>query len=440
MKKLGISSQLVTLFVLVLLVATILFSIITFSTVYGVAEGEVYSRLSTYSAMLNNDFGPRERNDTFRDFPDMQIAYYTKRNDVEFQVSADLYTKYITEEELGLLINQIKTKSESLPTSNNYRAQGSLTTTYGKMYYVCQVRDNFNNYTIMFTGTSYTQGLISNLSLRLILIFLALVFVAIIVIYLWNNRFARRIKRLQDHILNLPKNKYEDSYIDEYGDEIGQLSLSVEKMRMEIGKNENTKQEMLQNLSHDFKTPIAVIKSYAEAIQDGVESTENLSVIIEQADLLKNKVNRLLQYNSLEYLDKSKEFEDVNMYELINEVVLSYKYQTKLNFDLDLDENIIFKGYRENWSTVISNIIDNALRYAQSEIKIVLRENRLRIYNDGEHIDEKFINDIFKPYEKGSKGQFGLGMSIVQKTVNFFNMNLEVKNEEPIGVSFIIKA
>ena len=439
MKKLGISSQLVTLFVLVLLIASILFSIITFSTVYNVAEGEVYSRLSTYSAMLNNDFQPRNQNEKFRDFPDMQIAYYTKRNDIEFQVSDDLYTKYITQSELELLIGQIKTKSQSEPVSNNYRAQGSLVTTYGKMYYVCQVRDNFSNYTIMFTGTGYTQGLISNLTLRLILIFLVLVFVSIIVIYIWNYRFAKRIQRLQEHILNLPRNKYEESYVDDYGDEIGQLSLSVEKMRKEIGKNENTKQEMLQNLSHDFKTPIAVIKSYAEAIQDGVESTDNLTVIIEQADLLRNKVNRLLQYNSLEYLDKSKEFEDINMYEVINEVVLSYKYQTNLNFKLDLDENVCFKGYRENWSTVVSNIIDNALRYAKNEIMIILRENRMRIYNDGEHIDEAFINNIFKPYEKGSKGQFGLGMSIVQKTVNFFNMNLSVKNEEPIGVSFIIE-
>jgi len=439
MKKLGISSQLLTLFVFVLLVATILFSVITFSTVYFVAENEVYSRLSTYSAMLNNDFGPKDKNEKFRDFQDMEIAYYTKRNDIEFQVSDDLYTKYITQNELELLISNIKTKSESEHVTNDYRAQGSLVTSYGKVYYVCQVRDNFLNYTIMFTGKNYTQGLISSLSLRLILIFLALVFVSIIVIYIWNLRFAKRIQRLQEHILNLPKNKYEETYVDEYGDEIGQLSLSVEKMRKEIGKNENTKQEMLQNLSHDFKTPIAVIKSYAEAIQDGVESTDNLNIIIEQADLLKNKVNRLLQYNSLEYLDKSKEFEDINMSELINEVVLSYKYQTNLNFNLDLDENITFKGYRENWSTVVSNIIDNALRYAKSEIKIILRENRLRIYNDGEHIDEQFINNIFKPYEKGSKGQFGLGMSIVQKTVNFFNMNLSVQNEDPIGVSFIIQ-
>ena len=94
-------------------------------------------------------------------------------------------------------------------------------------------------------------------------------------------------------------------------------------------------------------------------------------------------------------------------------------------------------GYRENWHTVIDNIVDNAKRYAKTKIKIVLKPNRLRIYNDGEHIDEQFLNSIFKPYEKGSKGEFGLGMSIVKKTVDFFGYNLEVVNEE-VGVSFII--
>mgnify|MGYP003445855854 CR=1 FL=1 len=73
----------------------------------------------------------------------------------------------------------------------------------------------------------------------------------------------------------------------------------------------------------------------------------------------------------------------------------------------------------------------------KTKIKIVLRDNRLRIYNDGEHIDEQFLNSVFKPYEKGSKGEFGLGMSIVNKTLDFFNYNLKVVNEE-IGVSFII--
>ena len=71
-------------------------------------------------------------------------------------------------------------------------------------------------------------------------------------------------------------------------------------------------------------------------------------------------------------------------------------------------------------------------------IKIVLRKDRLRIYNDGDPIDSQFLNSVFKPYEKGSNGNFGLGMSIVKKTLDFFGLNLSVKNEEFGGVSFII--
>ena len=207
-------------------------------------------------------------------------------------------------------------------------------------------------------------------------------------------------------------------------------------MRKDLQKNEETKQEMLQNLSHDFKTPIAVIKSYAESINDGLSDQNTANVIINEADKLTHKVKRLLQYNSLEYLEKTEEFYDVPMKELILEIVESFKFQTDLKFDLNL-EDVNFKGYRENWYTVVDNIIDNAKRYAKTTIKIILKPDKLCIYNDGEHIDEKFINNAFKPYEKGSKGQFGLGMSIASKTVDFFGMKLKVANEE-VGVTFMI--
>ena len=86
---------------------------------------------------------------------------------------------------------------------------------------------------------------------------------------------------------------------------------------------------------------------------------------------------------------------------------------------------------------VIEKIIDNAKRYAKSTIKIILKKDRLRIYNDGEHISSTFIENAFKPYEKDSKGEFGLGLSIVKRTLDFFDMQIKVINEE-VGVSFII--
>ncbi len=449
MKKLNISSQLLLLFVSIILIASIAFSIITLTTINSVADDEVYSRLSTYSYILNSDnyrgpYNPQNDNLT-KNFHDMKIGYQIQRVD---EMSGNVFNKdentkdFISEDEISDLMNKIITSNGG--KLFNYRSEGKIKTSIKPtIYYVAQIRGNSTDintldYAIMFTDADYTINLVRTVSLRLIAIFFVLVFLAILVIYFWSNHFVKRIRNIQYHIINLPKNKYEEKYVDSSSDEIGVLSRSVEMMREEINHNEETKQEMLQNLSHDFKTPIAVIKSYAEAIQDGVESKDALKIIIEQADNLRNKVNRLLQYNSLEYLTKDKEFEDIDMYELINEVVLSYKYQTDINFNLDLEEGITFKGYRENWSTVISNIVDNARRFAKKEIKIILRESRIRIYNDGDPIDEQFLNSVFKPYEKGSKGEFGLGMSIVMKTVDFFGMNLSVRNEEYGGVSFII--
>ena len=67
----------------------------------------------------------------------------------------------------------------------------------------------------------------------------------------------------------------------------GELSRTIETMRVEIQESEKQKQEMLQNMSHDFKTPIAVIKSYAEAQQDGMADEESSRIIISQAENFK---------------------------------------------------------------------------------------------------------------------------------------------------------
>jgi len=264
--------------------------------------------------------------------------------------------------------------------------------------------------------------------------------VTMILIFIWSHRLTARLKRIQTYVLDLTDENKDMKINDDGCDEVSELSRSVEHMKEEIVHNEHIKQEMLQNLSHDFKTPIAVIRNYAEAMDDGVEDPVIATKkIIEQADILKNKVNRLLQYNSLEYLSKDKEFEDILMNEIINDIVINYKHQLgDIKLSTELEEEVYFKGYKENWYTVVDNIVDNAKRYAKSEIKIILKKDKLIIYNDGDHLEDKFVDEIFKPYEKGSKGQFGLGMSIVQKTVNFFNMTLSAKNEN-VGVSFTIE-
>ena len=429
MKKINISSQLLVLFFIIILFATCVFSILTLTHINNTAEKEVYSRLSTYAYLIDDEGS--------ENLPDMNIGFYINSSDETPYESPKLYD-YVSNDELLKIVSRVLEKNNNLENPKTaYLTNGSFTKKGTRIYYVISTQNNLDDYTIVFTNSEYTHNMIRSVAIQMITVFFLINLIAIYIIYYWSNRFVKRIKNIQNHIINLPKNKYEIEYIDDSLDEIGELSRSIEQMRLEIGHNENTKQEMLQNLSHDFKTPIAVIKSYAEAYQDGMADDNTSKIIINQSEILKKKVNRLLQYNSLEYLDKTKPFEDINIKELILEVVQNYKFQTNIEFELDLIDDMIFKGYRENFYTVIDNIIDNAKRYAKTKIKIVLRKDRLRIYNDGEHIDEKFLDNIFKPYEKGSKGEFGLGMSIVKKTVDFFGLDLKVVNE-PVGVSFII--
>ena len=70
-------------------------------------------------------------------------------------------------------------------------------------------------------------------------------------------------------------------------------------------------------------------------------------------------------------------------------------------------------------------------------VKITAKQNKLILYNDGEQIDNDFLEVIFTPFRKGIKGEFGLGLSIVKKTLNIMGYDITIKNEKK-GVSFII--
>ena len=90
------------------------------------------------------------------------------------------------------------------------------------------------------------------------------------------------------------------------------------------------------------------------------------------------------------------------------------------------------------WEAIIDNLLNNFVRYADKSIKITIKNNKIILYNDGPNIDPNILNDIFTPYKKGVKGQFGLGLSIVKKTIMLLGYEISVHNEKK-GISFIIK-
>ncbi len=303
-------------------------------------------------------------------------------------------------------------------------------------YFRIERRQNDVNI-IVFTSEDYLSVFGNAFSTLMRISFIALVLLGNVIILMWSRITVERIKRLQGEVQVLRRNNYQDPIEIDGNDEITDLAKTIEKMRQEIQYSEKSKQEMLQNISHDFKTPIAVIQSYAEAISDGISDIKEAEVIIKQADMLNQKVRQLLELNKLEYLKDPSEFEDIRIKDVIDNIVNNQKYRTNIKFLTDLDDSTYF-GVKENFYTAFSNIIDNALRYAKTHITITLKNKKLTFLNDGEPISEKFIDHVFRPYEKGTNGQFGLGMSIVQKTCAHFNLLLKVENT-PQGVLFIIE-
>ena len=139
---------------------------------------------------------------------------------------------------------------------------------------------------------------------------------------------------------------------------------------------------------------------------------------------------------------------------LVNDIIVLKKkirninndnYNYVLNHDvddeikeLDIEDNQVFRGTYDMWETIIDNLLNNFMRYAKKEIKITIKNHKITLYNDGENIDESIINNIFTPYEKGLNGMFGLGLSIIKKTLALLNYDITVSNVKD-GVNFIIK-
>lgn len=244
-----------------------------------------------------------------------------------------------------------------------------------------------------------------------------------IIMMMWVMTLIHPLNQIRNYIERVKLGKDADLHVNRK-DEIGELADALVSMREELRKQEKTKEEMIHNISHDLKTPIATIKSYGESIKDGIYPYDTLEksvdVIIENADRLEQKVHSLLFMNRVEYLI-SQDCEGIgsNMEDIVEMVVQNTKViKPEISIHTELEE-VYFDGLAEPWRVVVENIIENALRYAKTTIDIHLSEEEgLTIFNDGPCMEEDRIKTLFKPYEMGKGGKFGLGLSIVAKVVS----------------------
>ena len=309
----------------------------------------------------------------------------------------------------------------------------------GVQYYYCMQRTPSGLTIITIADSGFSQIMRNSLLNRVVDIMFVVMVLMLLVLLTWMGNIIYPINQIKSYIDKLRVGIPAELNINRK-DEIGLLAESLVAMNRELEKQEKAKVEMLHNISHDFKTPLSTIKSYAESIKDGIYPYDTLEksvdVIYDNADRLEKKVQSLLLLNRFSYvLEESAETEEIAMTEIINKTILGAKViRPDINIEVEL-EDVYFLGNQESWTVVVENIIDNALRYATSVIKIELsNEEGLFIKNDGPLLDEKNINNFFKPYEKGSDGQFGLGLSIVRRACNVYGYEAIGYNQDDMVV------
>lgn len=340
-------------------------------------------------------------------------------------------------------LGQTMVKMSAMVMKNGKVQQGTVVVKNETYYYrICRIKTNNGNYALAsFMDDSYSEILRSSLVDSTFDLTIFAYFIMLLIMMIWVYSIIHPLNQIKYYIEQVKMGKEVELHVNRK-DEIGEVADALVTMKEDLTKQEKAKEEMIHNISHDLKTPIATIKSYAESIKDGIypygTMEKSVDVIIENAQRLEDKVHNLLYLNRVEYLVTS-DAEGVltNMKDVVEEVVLNSAVIRKdIEIQTDIEE-VFFDGLLESWRVTIENIMENAFRYAKSYIRIEVRENDLKISNDGPKMDEDRIETLFHPYEKGEGGRFGLGLSIVDKVVKANHYRVRGFNTED-GVCFEI--
>ncbi|MDR1793988.1 MAG: HAMP domain-containing histidine kinase [Erysipelotrichaceae bacterium] len=309
------------------------------------------------------------------------------------------------------------------------------------LYRITILEDNTKFVTVL--SDTYLNAFQSALVTSIVNVLLLVCSLLFFLLMVWVTFLIHPINQIRDYLNKIRRKEPATLQLNRQ-DEIGQIADALVEFNVELEKQEQAKEDLIHNISHDLKTPIAAIKSYAESIKDGVypyDTLENsVDVIIEHAGRLEDKVYRLLLLNRIGYIVSEKNYVDVNMNEVVRKAVLSLKAVRK---DIQIsysasEEGITFIGFEESWRVVVENLLDNALRYAKTKISLRLEKDYLGVENDGPQISKDVQAKLFRPFEKGQGGQSGLGLYIVYRAVQAFQYEIYGENTQG-GVIFRIK-
>ena len=272
----------------------------------------------------------------------------------------------------------------------------------------------------------------------------------------WGKYYLRKMEDLICAAQEVAKGNF-DVKIDEHM-LIGKpraMAESFNRMTEELAKVEIFRTDFIENVSHEYKTPLTAIEGYATLLQNDHLSDEKrmeyTQKILDNTRRLSQLSSNVLLLSRLEHMEQVMEKEAFRLDEQLREVILGLESQwSKKSLIMDIDlESCVFVGGVDLLEIAWQNIIGNAVKFTPEggTVSIRLRKNgdeiTVSIADSGPGMSKETLARIFEKYYQGDTSRFfhgnGLGLTLARRTVDLHGGNIEVKSQTGEGPVFIVR-
>ena len=279
---------------------------------------------------------------------------------------------------------------------------------------------------------------------------------AFILSFLISNRVARPIINITNSATQLAEGNYDVVFEGGRYSEIARLADTLNYTSRELAKADNLHKDLIANVSHDLRTPLTMVKSYAEMIRDisgnnPEKRNAHLQVIIDEADRLNLLVGDLLVLSKMQSGVDTLHITNFCLKDSILSILNSYHLLCEnegYEITLHCNPDIIISGDEARIKQVVSNLVNNAVRYSSEEKKISIKITesndhiRCEVSDTGQGIPEAELEHIWERYYKSSSNMSrntsgtGLGLSIVKEILQLHHACFGVESKVGKGSTF----
>ena len=319
-----------------------------------------------------------------------------------------------------------------------------------------------NLYIFISTSLIPLDSTINIIEQQLIVVSIVVLFLSIVVAYFISKRLSLPITKISKAAKLISKGKLKTKF-ETTSDikELVDLTNALNDMKDELSKTEELQKDLMANVSHDLKTPLTMIKAYAELIldiniNDKEKCKNNLNTIIEEVNRLNTLVNDILALTKVENdLDKL-DISSFDLIKLIEKIVKQHNiYVIKDGFNIEFIHNnikeLVIDADKKKIEQVIYNLLNNALNYTGEDKKVIIKvveddkDYTIMVIDSGKGIDKKELDHIFDRYYRSKKNHkryvygTGLGLSIVKNILLLHNYEYGVTSKKNKGTTFYFK-